>query len=276
MGCVKLHILDEQYKQTELRISYSKKKLTPIFFVENARKEMLLKFIDPDGKAIEYANNFHNSDFGRTYSYLMKNNSAFNLVLRAYKYTDKFNLTINITDTQPDKDAAALTESRKQPGFPWEPPIVSAEVTMIFPDSKSRTWRKEENLQYTELGMVMVIAHETIHTYTSFADKRKEDTNHEVFNVYFRALTDILGEYNRDKSLGLSETQIFELALSGQQNSVKFKNYINSIVETEKNKGTYETEEFKKQGKTPYEYEKSKFSDRIYNLIYENKPNEEK
>jgi len=50
MGCVKLHILDEQYKQTELRISYSKKKLTPIFFVENARKEMLIMFIDPDGR----------------------------------------------------------------------------------------------------------------------------------------------------------------------------------------------------------------------------------
>jgi hypothetical protein len=36
MGCVKLEILDEQYKRTELKISYFNKKLTPNFCAENA------------------------------------------------------------------------------------------------------------------------------------------------------------------------------------------------------------------------------------------------
>ena len=35
MGCVKLHILDEQYKRTEMRVSYINKELTPNFFVES-------------------------------------------------------------------------------------------------------------------------------------------------------------------------------------------------------------------------------------------------
>ena len=37
MGCVKLHILDEQYKNTELRVSYFNKELTPNFCAENPR-----------------------------------------------------------------------------------------------------------------------------------------------------------------------------------------------------------------------------------------------
>ena len=49
MGCVKLHILDEQYKNTELRVSYFNKKLTPNFCAENLRSNILLKYIDPDG-----------------------------------------------------------------------------------------------------------------------------------------------------------------------------------------------------------------------------------
>ena len=38
MGCVKLHILNEQYKSTELKISYRNNNLTLIFCDENARR----------------------------------------------------------------------------------------------------------------------------------------------------------------------------------------------------------------------------------------------
>jgi len=52
MGCVKLHILDEQYKSTELKVSYSRKELTSNFCAENLRSGMLIKFIDPDGRQV--------------------------------------------------------------------------------------------------------------------------------------------------------------------------------------------------------------------------------
>ena len=51
MGCVKLHILDEQYKRTELKISYTNKELTFNNSVENERKGTLMRFIDPTGMA---------------------------------------------------------------------------------------------------------------------------------------------------------------------------------------------------------------------------------
>jgi hypothetical protein len=51
MGCVKLHILDEQYKRTEFKVSYSNKKLTSNFFAENLRSGMLVNAIDPDGRS---------------------------------------------------------------------------------------------------------------------------------------------------------------------------------------------------------------------------------
>lgn len=50
MGCIKLHILDEQYKSTELRVSYINKKLTPNFCAENLRRWTLINAIDPDGR----------------------------------------------------------------------------------------------------------------------------------------------------------------------------------------------------------------------------------
>jgi hypothetical protein len=49
MGCVKLHILDEQYKCTELKVSYRQKELTPNFCAENLRSGMPINRIDPSG-----------------------------------------------------------------------------------------------------------------------------------------------------------------------------------------------------------------------------------
>ena len=50
MGCVKLHILDQQYKNSELKVSYINKKLTSDFCVEKERREILLRYTDPDGR----------------------------------------------------------------------------------------------------------------------------------------------------------------------------------------------------------------------------------
>jgi hypothetical protein len=49
MGCIKLHILDQQYKSTELKVSYINKKLTPNFCAENLYSGTLINYIDPDG-----------------------------------------------------------------------------------------------------------------------------------------------------------------------------------------------------------------------------------
>jgi hypothetical protein len=49
MGCVKLHILNEQYKSTELRVSYINKELTFNNSAENARRCILVNNIDPTG-----------------------------------------------------------------------------------------------------------------------------------------------------------------------------------------------------------------------------------
>ena len=59
MGCVKLHILDEQYKSTELRVSYINEKLTPNFCVKNLRSNILLKFVDPTGWLIDWYKNMN-------------------------------------------------------------------------------------------------------------------------------------------------------------------------------------------------------------------------
>ena len=49
MGCVKLHILDKQYKRTELKISYTNKELNFNNSVQNERKGTLIRYVDPNG-----------------------------------------------------------------------------------------------------------------------------------------------------------------------------------------------------------------------------------
>jgi hypothetical protein len=215
-----------------------------------------IMLVDPDGNVITLAPGFKNSDFGVVYSNLRQNNSAFNVVLQKYISTNTFNVKFSTTSKQPRAKAAALTGGSCQPGHPWEPPIVSANYETIFPDSKSRIWVKgSEGKQYSQLGMVLIIAHEAVHLHIGAEYNKAEDQNHNVFNRYFRKLTDILGEYNKDNNLGLTSNQIFELALSGQgDNSEKYKNYINSLAQ---------------QNNTTFAEEANKFNKRISNLVYE-------
>ena|GEM_PF-2373492 len=51
MGCVKLHILDQQYKNTELKVSCVKKELTLKNSAGNGRKAILVILVDPDGRS---------------------------------------------------------------------------------------------------------------------------------------------------------------------------------------------------------------------------------
>lgn len=49
MGCVQLHILQQQYKRTELKVSYRNKELTLKNTVYNKRSDTLVFLVDPLG-----------------------------------------------------------------------------------------------------------------------------------------------------------------------------------------------------------------------------------
>lgn len=50
LGCVQLHILEQQYKRTELKVSYIKKELTLKNSALNERSNILIIFTDPTGE----------------------------------------------------------------------------------------------------------------------------------------------------------------------------------------------------------------------------------
>ena len=55
MGCVKLHILDQHYKQTELKVSYIKKELTLNNRVQNARRYLFTGYERDNESGLDYA-----------------------------------------------------------------------------------------------------------------------------------------------------------------------------------------------------------------------------
>lgn len=62
LGCVQLHILEQQYKRTELKVSYRNKELTLKNSAVNERSNTLILFVDPDGREIWIAFDVTNKD----------------------------------------------------------------------------------------------------------------------------------------------------------------------------------------------------------------------
>jgi len=76
MGCIKLEILDQQYKRTEIKVSSPQKELTSNFFVTSTRREIVVKYVDPTGmgwvegeNGVSWDQNTNSSeDFAKNYA----------------------------------------------------------------------------------------------------------------------------------------------------------------------------------------------------------------
>ena len=62
MACIRLSILDEQYKKPELKVSSDKKELTYNFFVVNERRYILVNLIDPTGLSPEDPGDYYGTN----------------------------------------------------------------------------------------------------------------------------------------------------------------------------------------------------------------------
>ncbi|MBB4045356.1 hypothetical protein [Bacteroides reticulotermitis] len=101
MGCVKLHILDQQYKNTELKVSYTNKELTSKNSVVNLRRRTLVNRIDPDG---------------RDWYYDKDDTRQFNPVLNKYyqvRVLQEGQTYISATDIVKNKKGRVIEEYRK-------------------------------------------------------------------------------------------------------------------------------------------------------------------
>jgi len=210
-----------------------------------------IKFIDTDGRKIIPSKDFLNSDFGKTYSNLRKNNSAFNVVIGRYQNSTKFNLYLGVDAGE----TGGTTSSTRYLSRDYQS-VDAAEVLSLYPIS--RTPFLKDNRKYSELGMVVILAHESIHQRIASVDVRQEDFTHNLFNRYIQAFRDILTEYIEDNNLGLTKTQIYELGLfgqSGRKDSETLKLYLSGLA---------------KQNETTYEQEKRAYIERMSRLVFEN------
>lgn len=87
--------------------------------------------------------------------------------------------------------------------------------------------------------MVATILHESIHSFLR-GKGIKEGDKHSTFNQYHNMMAEGLKEYNSENNVGLSDTQITELAYSGTTESKQFKGYIQGLAT--QNGTTYDDE----------------------------------
>lgn len=200
-------------------------------------------FVDPDGRDVKPSKAFLNTDYGRVFQDLRKNNLEFGKAIAKYENNKKFNLSLYVDDKKVKAaGAGAITNhpaDKSQVKY-------SANVDSYF--FSTTTVGISDKHKYTELGILNIVVHETIHQKLALT-QIDEDKNHNAYNTERQNIVKIFTEYSEDNNLNLSLESIEMLSYSGQQKSTAFKKYITGLAES---KGTSYAEE-----KTNYDNELS-------------------
>ncbi len=208
-----------------------------------------LLFIDPDGKDVILSNLFSKGEFGKAFNSLKSGSKTFNTLISKYENNSKFNLRLTVNNQKVESNgSAAFTEYAKGQ---YKKAPSSLDVTTYFKSNTS----VEANYEYTQLGTILVVAHEALHQKIALLPV-KEDGDHNAYNKYTTELTNVFKEYSESNGLNLSGRDIKDLVFSGQQNSKEFKSYITDLA---------------KENNSTYEKEKSNYDRRVSNLIYKKK-----
>lgn len=203
--------------------------------------------IDPDGREVLPSNAFLNSSYGSTYKKLRQNSKTFNGLISKFENNSKFNLRLKINDKGVSVGAAATTVYNNHDGYIPK----SLDVITNFKSHIS----VGKGYESSEFGLLLIVAHEAIHQKLSLSSKT-EDQNHNLYNSKLDLLINVISEYNESNGCKLSDTQIKEIALGGQQQSKDFKSYIESLA---------------KEKNTTYKEEKDSYDERLSGLIYQKK-----
>ena len=206
--------------------------------------------IDFEGKKVISSPKFMASVFGKVFQKLKSKNKAFQKELSIFE-GDKYNLNISIDNKKILSKAptAALTEHHSS----------TPNETQTFYSNKTSV-PGNSNYEYTVLGIVVIVTHESIHQKLSQTEGVNEDDNHNVYNKYRTDLVNILTEYNTTNKLGLTDDQITALSYSGQEESTDFKTYITDLA---------------KDDKISYDEEKEKYDKVVSKLFYKKKSKNE-
>ncbi len=180
-------------------------------------------FVDVDGKKIVPSNDFLSTDYGRVFQNLRVNNSEFGKSIEKFENNTQYNLYLWINDTKcKSAGAAGLTKGPEKPRASR-----TANVNSWFLSSTDVS--ENTKFQYSELGVVLIVAHEAIHQKLSLSPLI-EDANHNIYNTEREALVKILTEYSIDNNLNLSKENIDILSFAGQQKSKEFEKYISDLA----------------------------------------------
>ena len=181
-------------------------------------------FVDPDGKDVKPLKAFLETAYGTIFQDLRKNNSAFGNAIGNYENNKNFNLTLGIDNAKvKDAGVGSVTET------PVDKSNVLTSTNTASYFLSSTTVPGNSDYKFTELGTVLVVAHEAVHVQIGLTTKN-DDAAHNTYNTERQTLVNILTEYSTDNKLNVSTETITALAFSGQQNSKGFKSYINGLA----------------------------------------------
>jgi RHS repeat-associated protein len=209
-----------------------------------------INFVDPDGKDVKPSAAFLRTSYGKVFQDLRKNNHAFGETIGKYENNKRFNLTLSVNDSKVKAvGSGAFTETP----IDKSNVLSSANTSSYF--LSSTTVPENSNYNFTEVGVLLIVAHESIHQKIGLTTK-DNDASHNTYNTEREALVNILTEYSKENKLDLSNELITALSFSGQQDSVDFKKYISGLA---------------KENGTSFKEEKNKFDKLVSGSIYQKK-----
>jgi uncharacterized protein RhaS with RHS repeats len=199
--------------------------------------------MDFEGRDVLPSKFFLATQFGKTFQYLRTNNEAFQKAIGKFENNPNSNFRLSVDDKRVlSAGGGALTDITNK-----------SDVHSYFLSTTSIA--SNPKYEWSELGQVVVVAHEAIHAKMA-GEGLNDDDDHNDYNASRGDLVNIITEYSKSNNLNLTDQDITALSFSGQQNSTDFKNYLNALA---------------KEDNVSVKEEKKKYNSQVSNLIYKKK-----
>jgi RHS repeat-associated protein len=198
---------------------------------------------------------FMEADYGRAYEYLIFTNATFNMLQSKFKEQETYYLSYSINPAGVSVGAIATTHYKTN-HTKTKFTVVDGDVIMrdiAYKVYSETDFLKSSDYQTNLIGKVLVIGHETIHSYSATFGGYGDDDDHSNFSKFTNLMENLIREYALSSGLEFTDEQVYEMAIFNiGEGGKEYDDHLNKLV---------------KENGTDYKTEQSKYEARVYSVI---------